>query len=87
MRAEQAWRGFEATASHDSAAAFGLDSVDVADGLLNVPFAPPANRTDTRFMTQPLLFTPLAIRDVTFKNRVVIAPMATYSAIDGIAQD
>jgi 2,4-dienoyl-CoA reductase-like NADH-dependent reductase (Old Yellow Enzyme family) len=38
-------------------------------------------------MTKPLLFTPLAIRDVTFKNRVVIAPMATYSAIDGIAQD
>lgn len=38
-------------------------------------------------MTKPRLFTPLAIRDVTFKNRVVIAPMATYSAIDGIAQD
>jgi 2,4-dienoyl-CoA reductase-like NADH-dependent reductase (Old Yellow Enzyme family) len=38
-------------------------------------------------MTKPLLFTPIAIRDVTFKNRVVIAPMATYSAVDGIAQD
>jgi 2,4-dienoyl-CoA reductase-like NADH-dependent reductase (Old Yellow Enzyme family) len=38
-------------------------------------------------MNKPLLFTPLAIRDVTFKNRIVIAPMATYSAIDGIAQD
>jgi 2,4-dienoyl-CoA reductase-like NADH-dependent reductase (Old Yellow Enzyme family) len=38
-------------------------------------------------MTKPLLFTPLAIRDVTFKNRIVIAPMATYSAVDGIAQD
>lgn len=38
-------------------------------------------------MTKPRLFTPLAIRDVTFKNRVVIAPMATYSAIDGLAQD
>ncbi len=38
-------------------------------------------------MTQPRLFTPLAIRDVTFKNRVVIAPMATYSAVDGMAQD
>ncbi len=38
-------------------------------------------------MTKPLLFTPLAIREATFKNRVVIAPMATYSAIDGIAQD
>ena len=38
-------------------------------------------------MTKPLLFTPLAIAGVTFKNRVVIPPMATYAAIDGIAQD
>ncbi len=38
-------------------------------------------------MTKPLLFTPIAIREVTLKNRVVIAPMATYSAVDGIAQD
>jgi len=37
--------------------------------------------------SKPLLFTPITLRDVTFKNRVVIAPMATYSAIDGIAQD
>src|SRR3954452_6603012 len=38
-------------------------------------------------MIEPLLFTPIKIRDVTFKNRIVIAPMATYSAVDGIAQD
>lgn len=38
-------------------------------------------------MTRPLLFTPITIRDVTLKNRVVIAPMATYSAVEGIAQD
>ncbi|HZT48750.1 MAG TPA: NADH:flavin oxidoreductase/NADH oxidase, partial [Hyphomicrobiaceae bacterium] len=38
-------------------------------------------------MTKPLLFTPLAIKSVTLKNRVVIAPMATYSAVDGLAQD
>jgi 2,4-dienoyl-CoA reductase-like NADH-dependent reductase (Old Yellow Enzyme family) len=36
---------------------------------------------------KPLLFTSMAIRDISFKNRVVIAPMATYSAVDGIAQD
>lgn len=28
-------------------------------------------------MTTPLLFTPIALRDVTLRNRVVIAPMAT----------
>jgi 2,4-dienoyl-CoA reductase-like NADH-dependent reductase (Old Yellow Enzyme family) len=38
-------------------------------------------------MTRPLLFTPISIREVTLKNRVVIAPMATYSAVEGIAQD
>jgi 2,4-dienoyl-CoA reductase-like NADH-dependent reductase (Old Yellow Enzyme family) len=38
-------------------------------------------------MTTPLLFTPIILREVTLKNRVVIAPMATYSAVDGIAQD
>jgi 2,4-dienoyl-CoA reductase-like NADH-dependent reductase (Old Yellow Enzyme family) len=38
-------------------------------------------------MTKPLLFTPVTIAEVTLKNRVVIAPMATYSAVDGIAQD
>ena len=36
---------------------------------------------------QPLLFSSISIQDVTFKNRVVIAPMATYAAIDGLAQD
>jgi 2,4-dienoyl-CoA reductase-like NADH-dependent reductase (Old Yellow Enzyme family) len=38
-------------------------------------------------MSKPLLFTPIKIRDVTLKNRVVISPMATYSAIDGLAND
>ncbi len=38
-------------------------------------------------MSKPLLFTPLKIRDLTLKNRVVISPMATYSALDGIAND
>lgn len=38
-------------------------------------------------MAKPLLFTPLTIRDVTLRNRVVISPMATYSANDGLAND
>jgi 2,4-dienoyl-CoA reductase-like NADH-dependent reductase (Old Yellow Enzyme family) len=37
--------------------------------------------------SKPLLFTPIKIRDIAFRNRIVIAPMATYSAVDGIAQD
>lgn len=38
-------------------------------------------------MTQPLLFSPVEIRGVTLKNRVVIAPMHQYAAKDGFAQD
>lgn len=33
------------------------------------------------------LFTPLSLRGLTFRNRVVIAPMCMYSAQDGIASD
>jgi 2,4-dienoyl-CoA reductase-like NADH-dependent reductase (Old Yellow Enzyme family) len=38
-------------------------------------------------MTEPLLFTPLALREVILRNRVVISPMCQYSAQDGVAND
>lgn len=38
-------------------------------------------------MTTPLLFQPLKLRDVEFRNRIVIAPMCTYSAHDGLANE
>ena len=38
-------------------------------------------------MTQPMLFTPMKIRDVTMKNRVVIAPMHQYAAERGYPTD
>ena len=34
-----------------------------------------------------LLFSPLKIKDIVFKNRVVISPMCMYSAVDGFAND
>jgi 2,4-dienoyl-CoA reductase-like NADH-dependent reductase (Old Yellow Enzyme family) len=34
-------------------------------------------------MTGPLLFSPLALRDVALKNRVVVAPMHQYSGVRG----
>ncbi len=34
----------------------------------------------------PMLL-PLKVREVQLKNRVVVSPMATYSAVDGVAQD
>ena len=38
-------------------------------------------------MASPLLFTPMQIRDVTLKNRVVVAPMHQYAATRGFATD
>jgi 2,4-dienoyl-CoA reductase-like NADH-dependent reductase (Old Yellow Enzyme family) len=31
----------------------------------------------------PLLFTPLALRGVTARNRIVVSPMSQYLAVDG----
>jgi 2,4-dienoyl-CoA reductase (NADPH2) len=36
---------------------------------------------------EPLLFQPLKLRDVTFRNRIVVSPMCQYSAEDGFASD
>ena len=33
------------------------------------------------------LFSPLVIKSVTFKNRLVVSPMCQYSAVDGFAND
>lgn len=35
----------------------------------------------------PPMFTPLKVRDVVLKNRVVVSPMAQYSAVDGLPAD
>lgn len=35
----------------------------------------------------PQLFTPLAIRNVTLRNRIVVSPMCQYSCHDGLADD
>ena len=37
--------------------------------------------------TMPGLFDPLAIRDLTFANRVFVSPMCQYSSHDGFAND
>ena len=35
----------------------------------------------------PPMFTPLRVRDVLLKNRVVVSPMAQYACVDGLAGD
>src|SRR5689334_3236952 len=34
-----------------------------------------------------MLFTPLTLRDVTFRNRIAVSPMCQYSSVDGFAND
>ena len=33
------------------------------------------------------MLTPFKVREITLKNRIVVSPMATYSAVDGTPQD
>lgn len=35
----------------------------------------------------PPMFTPYTVRGLTLKNRVIVSPMAQYSAVDGLAGD
>ncbi|NMM05773.1 bifunctional salicylyl-CoA 5-hydroxylase/oxidoreductase [Polaromonas sp.] len=37
--------------------------------------------------TCPPMLLPLTVRGITLKNRIVVSPMAMYSAVDGVAQD
>lgn len=45
----------------------------------------PGNGAGHRDM--PALFTPLSLRNVTFKNRIVLSAMCQYSSVDGFAND
>jgi 2,4-dienoyl-CoA reductase-like NADH-dependent reductase (Old Yellow Enzyme family) len=42
---------------------------------------------ESQTMTKPILFSPLQIRGVTLKNRIVIAPMHQYAAVEGYPTD
>jgi 2,4-dienoyl-CoA reductase-like NADH-dependent reductase (Old Yellow Enzyme family) len=40
-----------------------------------------------RTTEEPNLFSPLAIRGITFRNRIAVSPMCQYSSVDGFASD
>ncbi|WP_066183040.1 NADH:flavin oxidoreductase/NADH oxidase [Hoeflea olei] len=52
-----------------------------------MPADGPASRDNDRPRDGPLLFTPLTLRGVTMRNRLMLAPMNQHSAIDGHADD
>ncbi len=45
-----------------------------------------AKKPQAKHPVLPML-TPFKMRDVQLKNRIVVSPMATYSAVDGVLQD
>ena len=45
-----------------------------------------AKKLQAKHPVLPML-TPFTVRDVQLKNRIVVSPMATYSAVDGVMQD
>ena len=49
-------------------------------GALSSPSSPPSS-------PPPPMLLPLKVRDVLLKNRIVVSPMATYSAVEGVVQD
>ena len=48
--------------------------------------AAPSNAVAPRLPIPPM-FTPFTVRSITLKNRVIVSPMAQYSAIDGTVGD
>ncbi len=46
-----------------------------------------AQRSGLQVHGVPPMFTPFTLRGVTLKNRVVVSPMAQYSAVDGVPGD
>ena len=45
-----------------------------------------ARQVDDKPAPPPMLL-PLKVRELRLKNRIVVSPMATYSAVDGVVQD
>ena len=50
-------------------------------------FAQRAHTPNAETVKPPPMFTPYTLRSVTLKNRVVVSPMAQYSATDGVPGD
>ena len=46
-----------------------------------------ANQIPPYFYQKTMLFTPLSIKSLVLKNRIVVSPMCQYSSIDGFVSD
>ena len=60
----------------------GVGAADHQDAVARQEAAP----SQAKHPTPPMLL-PLRVRSLNLKNRIVVSPMATYSAVDGMPQD
>lgn len=62
-------------------------SIHVHDGAaISEPLATTAVNAPKARAVLPML-TPFTVRGITLKNRIIVSPMATYSAVQGVMQD
>ena len=59
----------------------------LSESKANVPRGCPSESEHDRKIPDVDLLSELSIRDVTFRNRIVMSPMCQYSATDGMAND
>lgn len=76
------------SAGGDDRAAGNLDKASQKDKTTPIHLAPvrPGDPNPSPIQGrdgQPLLFTPLTIKGVTLRNRVVVSPMSQYASVDG----
>jgi 2,4-dienoyl-CoA reductase-like NADH-dependent reductase (Old Yellow Enzyme family) len=57
------------------------------DGATGPPLIAAALEESRHLMSQPQLFTPVKIGNLSMANRIVVAPMCQYSAVDGCMTD
>jgi anthraniloyl-CoA monooxygenase len=90
---DAAWlQGYEAWLSGQSVGT-QLDmtaQIELAEGLMKTQASSvQTEKVPARSKPRAVLpmLTPLTARGVTLKNRIIVSPMATYSAVDGVMQD
>jgi anthraniloyl-CoA monooxygenase len=86
LQGYEAWLAGQSVRTNDDVTA----QTALAEGLVKTPASSvQTEKVSARSKPRAVLpmLTPLTARGVTLKNRIIVSPMATYSAVDGVMQD
>jgi anthraniloyl-CoA monooxygenase len=78
------WNRQEAGRLGIPVAGAGAGAARTADGTRKLQ---PAAIAEPAWLDAPPMFAPFRLREMTLANRVVVSPMAQYSAVDGVPND